>query len=133
MLIEDDIKNLLHRLSGGDSISVFLDGSEINIRFLDDASKVFLTTSVYSGGNYIPSSVRRCLSHKSPLLHTTLPTFLSVNEQEFKIYLNHVGQAQHLTYELLKNLIEEFNSLAEQWRLYFDEHDKNDLIYVRVK
>ncbi|CUI18018.1 conserved hypothetical protein [Candidatus Protochlamydia naegleriophila] len=133
MLIEKDIKKILNQLAGGDAIDVPFEGSDIRVRFLDDASKLSLTTSIYYGGNYIPSSVRRCLSHKSPFSHPSIRTYLSIDEQQYQIYLNYLGHPDVLNQRQLKDLIEEFAQLAEQWRLYLDEHDKNDLVHVRVK
>ena len=133
MLIEKDIQQILSQLAGGDSIRVPFDGSDITIRTIDETSKLSLTALVYDGGNYIPSSVRLCLSRKSPFFHPSILTFLTVDEQNFQIKLNYLGQAQSLTHHHFKELLEEFGLIAEKWRLYLDDHDKNDLVYVRVK
>lgn len=133
MLVEKDIQQILSQLAGGDSIKIPFDGSDIMIRVIDDASKISLTALVYEGGNYIPNSVRRCLSRKSPFFHPSILTFLTVDEQYFQIRLNYLGQAQSLTHHHFKELLEEFGAIAEKWRLYLDDQDKNDLIYVRVK
>jgi hypothetical protein len=133
MLVEKDIQQILSQLAGGDSIKVPFDGSDIMIRTIDDASKLSLTALVYDGGNFIPNSVRRCLSRKSPFFHPTILTFLTVDEQSFQVKLNYLGQAQALNHHTFKELLEEFGIMAEKWRLYLDEHGKNDLIYVRVK
>jgi hypothetical protein len=134
MLLEQDIQKIWHQLSGGDPIKIAFDGSEVMIRFLDHASKLSLTTSVYYGGNYIPASVRRGLTYKPPFTyHSFVPTFFTIDEENFQIYLNYLGQAENLTKGNFKELLEEFGWLAEKWRLYLDEHDKNDLVYVRVK
>ena len=133
MLVEKEIQQILRQLSGGKSIKVPFDGSDIMIRFIDDASKLSLSALVYQGGNYIPESVRRCLSRKSSFFHTSVLTFFSVDEQHFQIMLNYLGQPQSLNKDEFKDLLEEFGEMAEKWRLYLDEHDRNDLIYVKVK
>lgn len=133
MLIEKDIQQILNQLASGDSIKVAFDGSDIMIRFIDDASKLSLTTMVYDGGNYIPSSVRRCLSHKFPFPRPSVLTYLTIDENHFQVKLNYLGPSETLTQDHFKELLEEFGWIAEKWRLYLDEHDKNDLIYVRVK
>jgi hypothetical protein len=133
MLIEKDIQQILSQLACGNSIKVPFDGSDIMIRIIDEASKLSLTALIYDGDNYIPTSVRRCLSHKSPFFHPSILTFLTVDEQKFQIKLNYLGQAESLTHHHFKKLLEEFGLIAEKWRLYLDDHDKNDLIYVRVK
>lgn len=133
MLVAKDVQQILNQLAGGDSIRVPVDGSEITVRVVDESSKFYLTTLVYEGGNYIPPSVRRCLSRKSPFFHPSILTFLTVDEQNFQIRLNYLGQAQTLTQDHFKEVLEEFGTIAEQWRIYLDDHDKNDLVYVRVK
>ncbi|WP_075882509.1 hypothetical protein [Candidatus Protochlamydia sp. W-9] len=134
MLIEKDIQKILHQLAEGSGIPIPVEGSDINIRFLDNDSKLSLSSSVYHGGNYIPSSVRDCLFHKSPFSHlSSIYTYLFIDEQRYQIYLHYLGHANILNLEELKNLLEEFNAIAEKWRFYLDEHDKHDLIYVRVK
>jgi hypothetical protein len=132
MLIED-IKQILNQLAGGDSIKVPFDGSDIMIRIIDEASKLSLTALVYDGGNYIPYSVRLCVSRKSPFFHPSILTFLTVDEQNFQIKLNYLGQAQTLTDHRFKELLEEFGTVAEKWRHYLEDHGKNDLVYVRTK
>lgn len=136
MLIEKDLQQALRNLfeHNGTPVKVGYDGSEILIRFVDNASKVFLTAPVYLGGNYIPASVRRCLSHKFPSTYLpSIRTYLSVDEQNFQINLHYLGQAESLNYGQLKGLIEEFAWISDRWRDYLDEHDKHDLVHVRVK
>lgn len=133
MLIEKDIQQILSQLACGDSIKVPFDGSDIMIRIIDEASKLSLSALVYEGGNFIPISVRRCLSSKSPFFHPSILTFLTVDEQKYQIRLNYLGHAESLNHHDFKQLLEEFGVMAEKWRLYLDDHDKNDLIYVRVK
>lgn len=133
MLVEKDIQQILSQLASGDSIKIPFDGSDIMIRVIDEASKLSLTAFVYEGKNYIPNSVRQCLSRKSPFFHPSILTFLTVDEQHFQVKLNYLGQAQPLDHHNFKELLEDFGFMAEKWRLYLDEHDKNDLIHVRVK
>lgn len=133
MLVEKDIQHILSHLAGGDSVKVPYDGSDIFIRTIDEASKLSLTALVYEGGNYIPNSVRLCLSRKSPFFHPTVLTFLTVDENRFQVKINYLGQAQDISHEIFKELLEEFGVIAEKWRLYLEEHGKSDLIHVKVK
>lgn len=135
MLLEENIQKILDHLNDEQPLNLALDGADIWVRFSDHSSKMFLTTSVYYGGNYIPSSVRRCLSHKNPIFRPlpAIRTFLTVDEQHFQVHLNYLGQTQQLSRQALKELLEEFGTIAENWRLYLDEHDKHDLVHVRVK
>jgi hypothetical protein len=133
MLIEKDVQQMLNQLASGNPINIPFDGSSIMIRVIDSETKLSLSALVYEGSNYIPQSVRRCLSHKTPFFHPSMLTFLTVDEQKFQISLNYLGHAQSLTSHHFKTLLEEFGEIAEKWRLYLDDHDKNDLLYVRVK
>jgi hypothetical protein len=127
--MEKDFRKVLSQLVEGNPMNVNLAGSDINIRVIDQASKLSLTTSVYYGGNYIPPGVRQSLN-QHPIKSPPMPTFLTVDEQNFQINLNYLGHAD-LSQHHFQKLLEEFGVIAEKWRLYLDEHDKNDLIYVR--
>ena len=133
MLIGKDVQKILNRLAVGDSLKLDFDGLNITARFIDDSSKVALSTLVYEGGNYIPASVRRCLSRPSPVSHPSIHTYFTVDEQQFQIRLNYLGHTETLTHDHFKDLLEEFGLIAEKWRLHLDEHDRGDLVYVRVK
>lgn len=133
MLIDKEIRKIFNQLDDGMPLRIPFEGSEIFVNFIDNATKLCLTSQVYFGGNYIPSSVRRCLSLKTPPFYGySIPTFLSVDEHRFQINLNYLGETEDLSYADFKDLIGEFSAMAEQWRLYLDEHDRNDLVYVRV-
>lgn len=131
MLIDKDIIKILSQLAGNEHIQIAYEGSDITICFLDDASKLLLKTAIYSGGNYIPSSVRRCLSHKA-FNSSSIRTYLTLDERHFQIQLNYLGRAQTFSYSEFKDLLEEFGLLAEKWRHYLDENDKNDLVYIHL-
>lgn len=133
MLIEKDIQQILSQLAGGDSIKVPFDGSDIMVCIIDEASKLSLSTLVYEGTNYIPSGVRNCLSRKSPFFHPSVLTFFTIDEKNFQIKLNYLGQVRSLTQNDFKELLEEFGIIAEKWRVYLDDRDQNDLVYVKVK
>lgn len=133
MLLEHDIQKMLHRLADGDAIKIALDGSDVIMSFLDQDSKLSLTTSVYYGGNYIPSSVRQCALRLPAFTHSFIKTFLKIDETHFQIYLNYLGPAHNLTQNYLREILEEFGDIADKWRAILDENDKNDLVYVKVK
>lgn len=134
MIIERDIYKLLGQLSKEQNSHITIDGSDIKIHFAQEVSKLSLSTIVYNGGNYIPSSVRRCLSHKLPFHHSDIKTFLTIDENHYTVELNYLGLANsRLNYHDFKELLEEFGGIAEKWRDYLDENDKNDLVYVRTK
>lgn len=133
MLLEKDIKKILGHVAEKEPIQIALDGSDILLSFVDNGSKLSLATVVYSGGNYIPASVRSCVSNKSVHFGSPLKTSLSINEPQFQINLRYLGSADALTSGELKETLEQFGVLAEKWRLFLEENDRNDLIYIRAK
>lgn len=132
MLAQKELKRLFHQLLQNEIAQIELGGSNITIRFHADESKFSLSTPVYLGGNFIPKSVRKCLSHKTPFASENIKTFMTVDENSFRIDLNFIGTMENLSGEKFKELLEEFSWLADEWRLFLDDHDKNDIIHVRV-
>lgn len=133
MLVERDIQKILNQLAVGNAINVPYDGATIMIKFIEEHSKLALSSLVYQGENYIPASVRRCLSHQPPYFHPAISTSLTLDENHFQVTLNYFGEIESLTTDQFKDILEEFGKIAEKWRAYLDDHDKNDLIYVHVK
>lgn len=131
MLVEKEFKKIFKQLTEEDPIFLIYEGSPLFIQLIDQSSKLLITASVYKGDNYIPFSVRKCLSCK--LLHVSSPvaTFLTVNELNYEVNLNYLGKASSLDYFHFKEIVDELSYLAEKWRNYLDEHDKHDLIYAR--
>lgn len=133
MIIEKELRKLLHRLIKEEVAQITLGASEVRVHVYDNATKISLSTPVYFGGNFIPLSVRKCLSQKPIFEKGHIKTYLFANEPHFQISLNYVGSLEYLNKRMFIDLLEEFSWLADEWRLYLDEHDKNDLIHVRVK
>lgn len=133
MVIQEEVRCVLHQLSSGRLINLTVDGCDIWMRFFEEESTLALSTLVYDGGNYIPPSVRECLSRIAPFSKGHIPARLSVEEETYQIRLNYSGRMTRLTHDHLAEIIEEFEYLAEKWRYYLDEHGKRDLIHVRVK
>lgn len=128
-----DFRRLLNELSAHESAVITLFNLPITVRVFDEGEKLALATPVYEGGNYIPQSVRRCLTIKSPIKTSSIKTFLNVDEGRFQISLNYLGQLGQFSERKLRDVLQEFSDIAEEWKLYLDEHDKNDLIHVRAK
>ncbi len=132
MIIEKELKKIFHQLVKEEVAQIAVGGTDITIRVLDDASKFSLSTPVYFGGNFIPKSVRSCVAHKTSIPNERIKTHLTLDEPNFKIYLHYVGNIDHIRTHGFGQLLEEFSWLADEWRLILDEHDKNDLVHVRV-
>jgi hypothetical protein len=133
MVIQKELKKLFHRLSKDDFAEVEMGGSNVLVRVFDQKSTLSLSTPVYFGGNFIPKSVRHCISMKAPFIHNGIKTTLSVDEENFKIYLNYLGLTDNLNGDRFNDLLEEFAWLADEWRFYLDENDKNDLIHIHAR
>lgn len=133
MIAQKELNKLFSHLRKNPLAQIELDGSLITIQFHQHEGKFSLHTSVYFGGNYIPSSVRKCLKEKPPFDSHVIRTYLSVIEEKFEILLNYVGSLENLCGDYLRTILEDFGQLAEEWRNYLDDHDKKDIIHVRAK
>jgi len=133
MLIEKEINRLMRELSHAEQAQIHLNGFAVSVNVLDHGSRLTLTTPVYYGGNYIPKSVRKSLESKAPFDRLGIPTSLEIDEDDFSISLNYNGESTPVGYSGIVDLLEDFSWLAERWRDYLDEQDKNDLIFVPAK
>lgn len=133
MVLSKELKRLFSHLLQEDATEISIDGVNISIQAIDRGTKIFLSAPIYLGGNYIPKSVRKSLNERVPFDQKIIPTFTEINESNFQISLNFSGQTSHLTQQSLQNILDEFGWLANQWRQYLDENDKNDLVHIWVK
>lgn len=134
MLLEKDLKKIFSQLLNEDSAQVLLGNSDVTIRLFDESSKISLSSLVYRGGNFIPESVRKCVGTTPAFLRNSpIKTNLKIDEKNYQINLNYLGTVENLNNKTFKDLLEEFGYIADEWRLNLDEHDRNDLIHVRVK
>lgn len=133
MIVEKEFRKLVHQLVKEEVAQITLGQSEITVHVLDHAAKISLSTIVYFGGDFIPKSVRKSLAQiPSFAKESNVKTSFAVDEENFRVSLHYLGGLNHLNKRMFVDLLEEFSSLADAWRLYLDEHDKNDLIYIRV-
>jgi len=128
-----EMQEIFKGLGSHESVSLTIGGIPITLRVLDQGSKLALSSAVYEGGNYIPASVRRCLTLKSQFPMATIKTFLQIDEERFLIFLHYLGSSNSMNGQKFQNLLEEFNGLAANWRSKLDEHDRNDLVHVYKK
>lgn len=133
MLVISDLKKIFQQLLKEDVANITVGSSDITIRIFDKATLFSLSTEIYFGGNFIPKSVRACATKQAPFARSDIKTFLTLDEAAFRIYLNYMGRLDNMSHEAVRNLLEDFSWLADEWRLYLDKHDKNDLIHIRVK
>lgn len=131
MIVEKYLKCFLHQLVEQEIAKITLGNSELLVQVFDNDTKISIQTTVYFGGNFIPKNVRLNLSKRPPFARDDFASTLSIDEENFRIVLNYVGGLEHLNKRMFVDLLEKFSWLGDEWRLYLDEHDKNDLIYVR--
>ena len=131
MIVEKEFRKLVHQLVKEEIAKITLGNSEIIVHVLDNATKIFLSSSVYFGGNFMPKSVRKCLTQTPAFDKGTVKTYMTVDEDNFSVSINYLGGLEHLNKRMFVDLLEEFGFLADEWSLYLDEHDKNDLVHVR--
>lgn len=133
MLIDNKISSLLQGLSHESNVRINVGDSDVMVRAFDAATKLSLQTSVYKGGNYIPKSVRNVVGKRISPFHSSVNAYLSIDEEGFQINLNYLGHMTEMNRSDFKDLLEDFGELADKWRSYLDEMDRNDLVYVPVK
>jgi len=106
-------------------------GYSVNARIVNGTDKIYLSTPIYSGGNFIPQSVRECMDEKVPQPpECQMETYLSLDEEKYQIQLNYLGLANFSNVAEFKNLVECFCHIAEEWRFKIDENDKRDLLPI---
>ncbi len=133
MVIDKEIRQWVGGLKEDGVSTVVVFGNPISVSVVDHGTKLFLASSVFEGGNYIPQSVRGCLIREAPFGSSYIKTFFKVDENHFSVSLHYVGSLDQLKDAEFRNLLEEFGYLTEEWRLYLDEHDKNDLVHIHAK
>lgn len=132
MIVENELKKLIHKLVHEEVAQIQLGDSKVNMHLFEQSTKISLSSTVYIGDNFVPMSVRKCLSSQTKLKMSTLNTHLSLDEETYQISLHHIGSLDYLNTRTFVDLLEEFSWLADQWRSLFDEHDKQDLVPVLV-
>ncbi len=129
-----ELRKLFEDLKKNEQSVLFLSEYDINVQIFIDSGKLLLTTPVYFGSNYIPGSVRNGIKKTPPFTKDRIMrTSLKVDEKHFRIFLQYLGAVEVFNSEKFVHLIEDFHYLAEEWRIYLDEHDKNDLVHIRSK
>jgi len=89
------------------------------------------STVVYSGGNYVPKSVRQAL-YPLPCFHqdAAISANIFICEQEYQIFLEAKTDVSLLG--PLLHFLELFVDLAVEWRYYLEEYEKRDFIHVSI-
>lgn len=133
MLAEKQVRQLFFELIEHESAIVRVRSQEVLIRTWEHGEKISLITPIYCGEDFLPLSVRRCaISHPS-VLGATIKAALRVDDNRFRVDLTYQGGTTRLNHHRFNELLADFVDLAEEWRTILDEHDRNDLIHVRIQ
>lgn len=132
MVVEQDLQKLFQNLLKSDDATITVGGSDVLVRIVDQGAAVVLTTPIYSGGNYIPTSVRNSIKTTPPFSSTAIRTDLLLSEENFQVTLRYTGSTDNLNTESFRVLLEEYAWLADEWRLLLDEQDRNDRVHITV-
>lgn len=133
MILAKDLNKLFNCLLGEGTLQLHIGGSDVSAYLSEQNAKISLKASVYEGDHFIPQSVRKCAAGKLPFSGEWIHTTLEIDEKNFLIYLTYKGQTREFNQTNFKDLLEEFSWQADEWRLYLEEHDKHDLVYVHAR
>jgi len=133
MTTKSELNKVFKDLKRNEQAQVFLCDSDITISVFDTASKIAFHSPIYFGSNYIPKSVREGIKKSPPFEKLqVIKTYLTVDEPNFRVFLHYLGSTEDLNQKKLQELVDEFEYLSGEWRIYLDEHDKRDLIHVKA-
>jgi len=132
MLMENNLEKVITHLLHHDDVQIEVNGVEITVHVVDDASKIFLSSLIYKGDGYIPLSVRDCLKKEAPFTSNRLNIYPALHEKKFSVTLHFMGSVEYSP-DSVGDLLNEFAFVANEWRAFLDEHDKNDLVHARHK
>lgn len=124
------IKDMISQLTHHRTVELAMNGFRIVSQLAPLGNTLSLRTVVYEGFNYVPPSVRQCLSGSFLGPASPLKALLNLNEETFEITLAFSEPVPNLTEESLIGLLEEFTWLGEEWRRILDDHDKRDLVHI---
>lgn len=134
MVIEHQLDNLSKQLNETDQGFIEVGGMPITVKALDEIFHLLCSTPVYSGGNYIPKSVRASLSSPPRAVASPrLSTFLKIDEENFQVNLHYRGHVDYFDMMKMRGVLQEFSDIAREWQLYLDEQGRHDLVYVYKK
>lgn len=129
MVTKEEVLLAFERITAGRIARI---GDSIHGLFLqpvDFGQKLHLSTIVYIGDKFIPSSVRKAAS--CPLETSPLDdTWLSIDEERYVISLHFLDSWAPNTRSSLYELTSQFEEVALRWREIFEEKDRQDLVHI---
>lgn len=127
------VKNIISKLHHHRLVELKLNNCRITCQLSSASNILSIKAVVYEGENYIPPSVRECISKSFLTPSSSLNATLSVVEETYEIVLGLSEQIYPLTEEFFLHFLQEFNWLSEEWRRILDDYGERDLLPVKVK
>lgn len=131
MVKDQEVYRILNQLNNAAIAEFAVAGNEVMVRAIDQSTKLSFSTTIYQGASYIPKSVRSSI--EKSFQKGSIPTFINVSEDDYRITLHYLGRLEGMHPSQLKDLLEEFTVIAEDWRQKLDDMDKNDRVYIYNK
>ena len=132
MIVNKELVKLLHQLVKDETAQIKLGDSNITVNVFENGTKIFLSSPVYCGDNFLPGSIREGLNKRPDLQQEHIKTYFSIEEEAYQVRLSYIGCLDHLNKRMFIDLLEEFSWLSDEWRIFLEGQDKKDLIYVRI-
>jgi hypothetical protein len=135
MVLQKNLKTALCGLIKGDETTVVVGESTVFIRVFDQAKKISFKTIVYQGEGFIPLLIRESVEKgEGPLPEKEfINTFVNVDESSSCVWLISVDITDGLHPQKMEKAIDDFAYLADVWRSYFEEKERRDFAYVRLR
>ncbi|MBS0654954.1 MAG: hypothetical protein JSR46_04180 [Verrucomicrobia bacterium] len=115
---------ILHRMASVGSLAPALFLQKIGL-----GKEFQMNTLVYQGDQFIPYAVRKAANEPIEELQKYIQPWLTVDEAQFRITLNYKTEIP-VDQEQFCEVLYIFDDLAVKWREIFEEHDRQDLVYV---
>ncbi|HEV8050970.1 MAG TPA: hypothetical protein VGP47_00630, partial [Parachlamydiaceae bacterium] len=80
MIVEKEFRKLVHQLVKEEIAQIMLGNTSVTVHVLDNSTKISLSSTVYLGGNFIPKSVRKSITHTPAFDKGIIKTTLAVDE-----------------------------------------------------
>lgn len=132
MIVNKVIKQFINQLFSEETAQIHLGDSELSVHIFENAQKISLSCVVYDGENFIPFSVRNSLIKQHGSAHSSLKTHFTIDEDHYNIQLKYVGHLEGFNQCAFVDLLEEFSSIADEWRHFLDDQGNRDLIYIHA-
>lgn len=132
MLSKSQMHDVMKKLVKSQYLVIIIAGEALTIRHSEGFNKLEMSIPVFSGGNYIPKSVRGgILKAKSAFPYSSISTYFTLDEERFQVVLNFTMSLER-GFDGFENFLREFLWQAEEWREIMNRYGEEDLVFVHV-